>query len=166
MPAVPAEERDRPAGYWRRLGAELAEIAARLAPERLGLGYHNHHWELKPYEDGSRPLEHLFEAAAGSQLGWQADVAWLARGEVEPIAWLERYRDRLVSAHVKDIAAAGRNLDEDGWADVGAGTLDWPGLWRAAVRLGARWMVLEHDKPSDPVRFARVSREFVLERCA
>jgi sugar phosphate isomerase/epimerase len=166
MPAVPPEERDRPAAYWQRLGAELAELAGRLAANGVRLGYHNHHWELKPYPDGSRPLEHLFEAAAGSKLGWQADIAWLVRGGVEPIAWLERYRDRLVSAHVKDLAPAGQNLDEDGWADVGQGTLDWPDLWRAAVSRGARWMVLEHDKPSDAVRFARVSRKFVLERCA
>jgi len=79
---------------------------------------------------------------------------------------LERYRDRLVSAHVKDIAPSGGNLDEDGWADVGQGTLDWPRLWREALARGARWMVLEHDKPSDAVRFARVSRTFLLEHCA
>ena len=166
MPAVPVEERDQPAERWRSVGAELADMAERLAAAGLRLGYHNHHWELKPYPDGSRPLEHLFEAAAGSKLGWQADVAWLVRGEVEPVAWLERYRDRLVSAHVKDIAEEGQNLDEDGWADVGQGVLDWPTLWRAALARGARWMVLEHDKPSDPVRFARASRAFLLEHCA
>jgi sugar phosphate isomerase/epimerase len=166
MPAVPPEERERPAEHWRSVGAELAEMAERLAGKGLGLGYHNHHWELKPYPDGSRPLEHLFEAARGSRLGWQADVAWLVRGEVEPVAWLERYRDRLVSIHVKDIAPSGQNLDEDGWADVGEGTLDWPRLWREALARGARWMVLEHDKPSDAVRFARASRKFLLEHCA
>ena len=166
MPAVPVEERDRPAEHWRRVGAELADMAERLAGKDLGLGYHNHHWELKPYRDGSRPLEHLFEAAAGSRLKWQADIAWLVRGEVEPVAWLERYRDRLVSAHVKDIAPAGQNVDEDGWADVGEGTLDWPRLWREALARGARWMVLEHDKPGDAVRFARNSRNFLLEHCA
>jgi sugar phosphate isomerase/epimerase len=166
MPAVPAEERDRPAAHWRSVGDELAEIAERLAGKGLKLGYHNHHWELKPYPDGSRPLEHLFEAAGGSKLGWQADVAWLVRGEVEPVAWLERYRDRLVSAHVKDIAPSGKNLDEDGWADVGQGILDWPRLWQEALKRGARWMVLEHDKPSDAVRFARESRRFLIEHCA
>ncbi len=166
MPAVPVEERDQPAERWRSVGAELADLAERLAADGLRLGYHNHHWELAPYPDGSRPLEHLLDAASGSKLGWQADIAWLVRGEVEPVAWLERYRDRLVSAHVKDIAPEGQNLDEDGWADVGQGVLDWPTLWRAARSRGARWMVLEHDKPSDAVRFARVSRAFLLEHCA
>ena len=30
--------------------------------------------------------------------------------------------------HVKDIAPAGEAADEDGWADLGAGTVDWAGL--------------------------------------
>ncbi len=148
MPAVPVDERERPAEHWRAVGAELADMAERLGAKNLGLGYHNHHWELKPYPDGSRPLEHLFEAAAGSKLNWEADIAWLARGEVEPTAWLERYRDRLVAVHVKDIAPSGKNSNEDGWADVGQGILDWPTLWQEALARGARWMVLEHDKPS------------------
>ena len=36
MPAVPVEERDRPAGHWRALGDELAEMAERLAAKGLG----------------------------------------------------------------------------------------------------------------------------------
>ena len=65
--------------------------------------------------------------------------------------------DRLISAHVKDIAPSGTKLDEDGWADVGAGVLDWHSLWQTCRDCGARWMVVEHDKPSDPVRCARAS---------
>jgi sugar phosphate isomerase/epimerase len=84
-------------------------------------------------------------------------VAWLVRGGAVPEEWLQRYRDRLISAHVKDIALSGTKLDEDGWADVGAGVLDWRSLWQTCRDCGARWMVVEHDKPSDPVRCARVT---------
>ncbi len=83
------------------------------------------------------------------------------RGGVEPKAWLQRYRDRLVSAHVKDIAPEGQNEDEDGWADVGSGVLDWRDLWQACRATGARWMVVEHDKPADPARSARASFAFL-----
>ena len=57
----------------------------------------------------------------------------------------------------------GQNLDQDGWCDVGTGVLDWPELWRQSLALGAKWMVLEHDKPEDQVGFARASREFLLQ---
>mgnify|MGYP003562994384 CR=1 FL=1 len=49
-----------------------------------------------------------------------------------------------------------------GWADVGSGTLDWRGkLAPGAIENGARWLVAEHDKPSDPARFARNSFSFL-----
>ena len=167
MPAVPAGERDgQPADYWRALGVELGELAARWAGRGPALGYHNHHWELVPYADGTTPLEHVMAGAAGSPLGWEADLAWLVRGGAEPLGWLERYGDRLVAVHVKDLAPPGQNVDEDGWAAIGAGTLDWPGLWRESLARGARFMVLEHDKPKDPIGFARESRAFLLEHVA
>ena len=161
MPAVPPEQREMAADGWRALGRELGQIAERLRRHGIELGYHNHHWEMAPKEGDKSALELLFEAAGASPLTWQADIAWLVRGGVEPKAWLERYRSRLTSAHVKDIAASGENEDEDGWADVGAGVLDWHDLWRACRRAGARWMVVEHDKPKDPARTAKASFDFL-----
>jgi sugar phosphate isomerase/epimerase len=158
MPAVPAEARTgSPPDYWRRLGAELGRIADHAAVHGIGLGYHNHNWELAPYPDGSQPLSILFEAARGSRLTFQADVAWMARDGVDPVEWLERYKDILTSVHVKDLAHPGENADEGGWANIGAGVLDWPTLWREARARGARVMVLEHDKPRDAMAFARES---------
>jgi sugar phosphate isomerase/epimerase len=161
MPAVPADQRAMAADGWRALGRELGELAERFKGQGVELGYHNHHWELEPKEGGKTALELLFEAAAGSPLTWQADVAWLVRGGVEPKAWLERYQGRLTSAHVKDIAPEGQNEDEDGWADVGSGVLDWQDLWQACRKAGARWMVVEHDKPADPAKSARASFAFL-----
>jgi sugar phosphate isomerase/epimerase len=161
MPAVPPDQRDMAAAGWRALGQELGELAERLQGQGIRLGYHNHHWELKPKESRKTALELIFEAAGGSPLTWQADVAWLVRGGVEPKAWLERYRSRLTSAHVKDIAPTGQNEDQDGWADVGAGVLDWQDLWQACRQAGARWMVVEHDKPKDPAHTARASFAFL-----
>jgi hypothetical protein len=39
--------------------------------------------------------------------------------------------------------------------------LDWRDLWRACRDAGARWMVVEHDKPADPARTARASFAFL-----
>ena len=50
------------------------------------------------------------------------------RGGADPLAWIERYGQRIVAVHVKDIAKPGQGLDEDGWADVGHGTIDWAAL--------------------------------------
>jgi len=161
MPAVPSEQRQSDAPFWRALGSELGEIAERMRDQGITFGYHNHHWELAPKDGAKTALELIFEAAEGSPLAWQVDIAWLVRGGADPKEWLERYRDRIVSAHVKDIAPQGQNEDQDGWADVGAGVLDWRDLWQAARTAGARWMVVEHDKPTNPAETARASYIFI-----
>lgn len=163
MPAVPPEDRDMDAAGWRALGTELAEIAEDFQTAGIRLGYHNHHWELSKKEGEKTALDLLFEAAGGGPLTWQADVAWLIRGKADPKALLERYRDRLLSAHVKDIAPEGENQDQDGWADVGYGILDWRALWQTCRTNGAGWMIVEHDKPATPESSARRSRQFLLD---
>lgn len=161
MPAVPPEDREMDAAGWRALGLELGRMSEVFRKGGARLGYHNHHWELSPKVGEKTALDLLFEAAGSSPLAWQADVAWLVRGGVEPEAWLERYGDRLLSAHVKDIAREGEGLDEDGWADVGHGILDWQFLFQVCRDNGARWMVVEHDKPADPAGSIKRSYDFL-----
>lgn len=157
MPAMPPDQRRLDAAGWRAVGAELGDIAARLADRGLRFGYHNHDWELARVEDGRTGLDLLFEAAGDRPLGWEVDAAWLARGGADPAAEMRRYADRILACHVKDIAPAGRNQDEDGWADVGAGVLPWPALWQEARQAGAEWMIVEHDNPRDFEGFLRRS---------
>jgi len=161
MPAVPPDQRDMDADGWRSLGRELGQLAERFQRDGIRLGYHNHHWELKPKDGDKTALELIFEAAEGSPLAWQVDVAWLARGGADPEQWINRYRNRVASAHVKDIAPTGQNEDQDGWTDVGSGILDWRDLWRVCRQAGAKWMVVEHDKPADPAQTARASFAFL-----
>jgi sugar phosphate isomerase/epimerase len=161
MPAVPPEMRQMDAAGWRAVGRELAGYAERFAKSGIALGYHNHNWEMDKKEGDTTALELLFAEAANSPLKWQVDVAWLVRGGAEPKAWMQRYQPLVTAAHVKDIAPAGQNLDQDGWADVGSGVLDWKDLWAACRAAGARWMVVEHDKPADPGASARNSLAFL-----
>jgi sugar phosphate isomerase/epimerase len=162
MPSVPPEERQSPEPYWTALGRELAQMAWRAKDHGIELGYHNHHWELKQQADGRTALDCLFAAAGKAPLKWQADVAWLVRGGADPAVLMAQYADRVTSVHAKDLAPANTKLDEDGWEDVGHGVLDWRGtLAAASVKNGAQWLVAEHDKPSDPARFARNSFAFL-----
>lgn len=161
MPSVPAEERYSEGPYWLALGRELGEFARTAQREGIRLGFHNHNWELQVKAGGQTALDLLFQGAGDSPLSWQMDVAWMVRGGADPEAWLRRFEGRVTAVHAKDLAPAGEKLDEDGWADVGTGTLDWHHLARAAKAAGAKWLVAEHDKPNDPARFARASYAFL-----
>ena len=84
----------RSSATWRptgggRLGANWAGWRERFQDQGIRLGYHNHHWELKPKDGSKTALECIFEAAEGSPLTWEVDVAWLVRGDVDPKEWIE-----------------------------------------------------------------------------
>ena len=86
------------------------------------------------------------------------DVAWVVRGGADPLPWIEKHGKRIVAVHVKDIAKPGEGLDEDGWSDVGHGTIDWAGLIKALrAKSAGQYFVMEQDNPNDIERFARRS---------
>jgi sugar phosphate isomerase/epimerase len=104
-------------------------------------------------EEGSVPMDILLEHAPN--INWEADLAWIVRGGSDPLDYIQRYGSRMSAIHVKDIAAAGTNAEEDGWADLSSGTMDWAVLLKACRALNSDLIyVLEHDKPSDPVAYA------------
>jgi sugar phosphate isomerase/epimerase len=138
---------------WKALGARLDAIGARFSSAGLRFAWHNHDFEFQPLENGSLPIEYVL----GDRLLWEADLAWAIRGGADPRRWIEQYRGRIPLVHVKDIAPAGAKAGEDGWADVGAGTVPWSELWPRCVAAGAEMMIAEHDNPSDFDRFVRVS---------
>lgn len=152
------DEKDRPttaAGYVE-LAGRLNAAAKRYAEHGLPFGWHNHDFEFVALPDGSIPMEILLDEA--SDITWEADLAWIVRGGADPLDYVARYGSRLSCIHVKDIAPAGTNLDEDGWADLGAGTLDWVGLLQACRDQSPDLIyALEHDKPSDPLTYAKRS---------
>lgn len=149
------QETDRPdtSAGWSKLAARLATAARKYAEEGLSFGWHNHDFEFVALADGGIPMDILLDDAP--DMTWEADLAWIVRGGRDPLEYIERYGSRLASIHVKDIAPAGTNLDEDGWSDLGAGTMNWPALLQACRKQSSDLIyALEHDKPADPMGYA------------
>ena len=154
-PAPPPDERDKDVAGWRAFAKELAAIGKVVTGEGLRFGWHNHHFEFKKAADGAIPMDILLNEAP--DMLWEVDVSWVVRGGEDPVAWLKRYGSRIEACHIKDIATPGTCLDEDGWADVGYGTMDWASLISTMRGVGVKLFVLEHDKPSNAERFVRRS---------
>lgn len=145
VPWLPQGERPSSAAGWRALGAELGELAARVAGAGFGLAYHNHDFELTEH-DGAAGIELLAAAGRGGGLGVQLDLGWVAATGNSPVAALEGLGESVVSLHVKDVA----QLGSAAWEDVGHGVIDWAAV-TAAAPADLAWLVVEHDDPADPV---------------
>ncbi|WP_343315254.1 sugar phosphate isomerase/epimerase [Brucella sp. BE17] len=151
-PYLVAENRPDNVAGWKEFGQRLVNAGKPLRDAGYEFGWHNHDFEFVPLDDGSVPLTHILDAS--NDLKWEADIAWVIRGGGDPHEWIERYSDRILAVHVKDIAITGEKLGEDGWEDVGHGTVNWPTLFSALRKTPARYFVMEHDNPSDDKRFA------------
>jgi sugar phosphate isomerase/epimerase len=160
-PAPPSADYREGKGSWSQLAEGLGKIGKALNGAGVGFGYHNHHWELTKAADGTYPIDTLLGA---SPLEWEMDLAWLVKAGEDPVKWMDKYGSRITAIHVKDIAPAGEAKDEDGWADVGYGTLDWKSLIATAkAKTKTKYWVAEHDKPLDAIRFARRSMDSVKQ---
>lgn len=152
------EEKDRPttAEGYKNLARRLNAAAKQYADHGIAFGWHNHDFEFVALMDGTTPMDILLDQAP--DITWEADLAWIVRGGRDPLDYVQRYGNRMTAIHVKDIAPVGTNLDEDGWCDLGAGTMDWVALLQACRNQSGNLIyALEHDKPSDPIGYARRS---------
>jgi sugar phosphate isomerase/epimerase len=155
LPYLMPGDRPKSAKGWRDFGKRLNAIAATYRAEGFGVAWHNHDFEFARLKDGSRPHDLIF--AQAPLLDWEIDVAWVMKGGANPLAYIKQYAAAITLAHVKDIAPRGKNVDEDGWCDIGDGTVKWKDVMAALSQTRCMHYIMEHDKPADAARFAKRS---------
>lgn len=146
-PYLAPEARPTDAEGWRAVGLNLAKAAEPVKAAGLRLAWHNHDFEYFPLPDGTRPIDHLLDAA-GPDVGFEVDFAWVTRGGADPVAELERYAPRMTAIQIKDTQPLGATA-EGGWAPTGDGIVDWTALWPLFDKTPADHLVVEHDEPAD-----------------
>ena len=151
-PYLADDERPTDAAGWTAFGERLAKIGAPFVAAGINFGWHNHDFELVALDTGEFPMDLMMVAAPDMKL--ELDLGWVKRAGQDPVDWINKYAGRIAAAHIKDIAPEGENADEDGWADVGHGIMDWAAIHAALQATGVDHYVVEHDNPSDHQRFA------------
>ena len=161
-PYLVPEDRPLTGDGWRRIGAQLGEGAERAAEAGLGVAWHNHEFEYKRLQDGTRPIDLILEAA-GARVGFEIDFAWVTRAWASPLAELKRYASRIVAIQLKDTAPPGTEA-EDGWTAAGDGIVPWEELWPLFDTTRADHLVVEHDQPTNWQVIAQRSFDFAASK--
>jgi sugar phosphate isomerase/epimerase len=170
LPSIPASERQTLDAY-RRMADEFNKIGAQAAKLGVRFTYHNHGYGLKAI-DGIVPFELVVERTDPAVVDLQMDVYWVTAGGADPVAYLQRYKGRFKSLHVKDMAKparfAGDGGDSSQWialfpfiADAGRGVLDLPAILSAAKRSGVEHFFLERDQTPTPEATLRGSYKYL-----
>ena len=151
----PATAADR-----RTLGERMTEIGKRTADIGIPLGYHNHMNSL-----GERPgeVDEILAAADPRYVRLELDVAHYTQGGGDPVKAIDRYHDRLLFLHLKDVepvppAAVSDPARSYRWVELGRGRVDLPGVFAALKKAAFRgWAVVELDAVPDKTRTPKES---------
>jgi len=157
------------AADYKRLGRLISEIGKRTADLGVSLGYHNHMGSL-----GERPeeVEQILQAADPRYAKLELDVAHYFQGGGDPAKAIEKYSDRLLFLHIKDVEPVPGNADAKRpyrFVELGRGRVDLPAVFDALHKVNFRgWAVVEldvvPDKTRTPKESGAISKKYLEEK--
>jgi inosose dehydratase len=169
---------DRPKGRaitpadQKRLGYLLTELGKRTADLGVSLGYHNHMGSL-----GERPeeVDRILEAADPRYAKFELDVAHYFQGGGDPVKAIEKYGERLLFLHIKDVESlppppGGADPHNSyRFVELGRGRVDLSGVFNALHTVNFRgWAIVELDAVPDkrrtPKECAAISKKYLEEK--
>jgi sugar phosphate isomerase/epimerase len=137
----------------REAAAVFNRAGEALAKHGLKFFYHTHGYEFLPYGNGT--LFDLLMAETKPELvRFQMDVFWIVHPGQDPVKLLEKYGSRFELMHIKDMKKGTPTGLFTGHSEVtnnvplGAGTLDWVAIFKAARKAGVKWYFIEDESPT------------------
>lgn len=161
------QERTRP-GFYPMFADRMNAAGEQVKKAGLQLCYHNHGFEFEKDKDGARPID-LMASRFDRQLAkFELDVFWVSMTGTDPAALLGELAGRVALVHLKDKASGAAVETQEmkvaptTFKEVGSGTLDFPGILKAAKAAGVEHYFVEQDQtPGDPVASLKQSYSYL-----
>lgn len=123
--------------------ASFNEIAAKLKPHGMRVGYHNHDYIFQRFD--GKMLWNILADETAKDVFLQLDTGNASMAGQDVIALLKRNAGRTVSIHVKPYSATSRK------AYVGDDDLDWPQILKLCQTVaGTQWFIVEYEEEGTP----------------
>jgi sugar phosphate isomerase/epimerase len=145
---LPWEERMKAVDMkdWQWNAELFDKFGKQVSAAGMKFGYHNHSAEFKMNE-GKPILEWLFDVTDKEHVKSELDVGWAASAGVDPVPFLEKYKDRVIALHVKDVAKRTSPDKEPASVALGEGTVDWKKVLATAKKNGTKAFFYEQEEP-------------------
>jgi inosose dehydratase len=162
-------KRDITAADYKRLGYMLTEVGKRTADLGIPLGYHNHMGSLSERPEN---LDRILDATDPRYAKLELDVAHYLQGGGDPVKAIDKYHDRVLFLHLKDVRDADPSTEgvkgPYQWVELGRGKVDLPAVVQALEKYHFKgWAVVELDRVPDkgrsPKASAEINRKYVEE---
>jgi inosose dehydratase len=153
----------------KQLGKLLTEIGKRTAAMGIPLGYHNH---MNTISEHPGNLDIVLENSDPQYVKLELDTAHLVAGGGDPAKAIDKYHDRLLFLHMKDVVdmpMTSKMKYPFQWVELGRGKVDLPAVFAALDKARFKgWAVVELDKVPDPARTpkqcAAISKDYLTQK--
>ncbi len=121
-----------------------------LAKSGIKFFYHTHGYEFQKAGDGTL-FDTLVKETDPKLVSYEMDVFWIVHPGQDPVNLLQKYGKRFALMHIKDMKKGTPTGLLTGHSDVnndvalGAGTLDWPSILKAAKKAGVKYYFIEDE---------------------
>ena len=152
-PWIPHPETGFDENVCRKAAADFNKWGEAFAKEGIRFAYHPHGFEFLPLGEG-RMLDLLIKETKPEFVSFEMDVFWVFQAGQSPVEWLEKYPNRWVLMHLKDLrkgASVGLHPKKVAKTDqvaLGSGMVDWPLVLRTAAKTGVKHYFLEDESPA------------------
>jgi len=140
---------------WREWADRFNTAGAAARRAGIWLAFHNESEHMRPI-DGTVPYDLFVERTDPALVRHQLDVGNMVMGGGDPLLYLQRYRERYWSFHLKDVVA-----DHSSDTELGAGTVDFRRLLAAVPDIERKPCYVEQEGAADPLASARRNYEFL-----
>ncbi len=142
---------------WREWADRFNAAGAAARRAGLWLAFHNEPEHMKPIEGGV-PYDVFVERVDPLAVRLQLDVGNMIMGGADPMRYLERWRDRYWSFHLKDVVA-----DRSSDTELGRGTFDFRRFLAAVPALEQKFCYVEQEGAKDELASARHNCEYLRQ---
>jgi sugar phosphate isomerase/epimerase len=133
-------------GDWKLNAGLFNKFGKQVKDAGMVFGYHNHHVEFKKFA-GKSGFDTLFAETDPALVKIELDVGWAVAASEDPVAILNKYKDRVVALHVKDIGKLDPDPHKATTTAIGEGTIDWKKVIGTAHANGVKHYFYEQEEP-------------------
>jgi sugar phosphate isomerase/epimerase len=128
---------------WLDTAKLFNELAEKVKPEGMRVGYHNHNVEFTPV-DGELPWD-VFMKNTSPDVVMQLDTGNALSGGADPLPFLYKYPNRAITVHLKEFS---KKNDK---ALIGEGDINWRAFFALCRAVGGtQWYIVEQESYAYP----------------
>jgi sugar phosphate isomerase/epimerase len=154
VPSLPADTA-RSLDRWRYWADQFNVAGAAARKAGVWLAFHNEPGHMRPI-DGVIPYDVFVDRTDPTTVRHQLDVGNMVMGGGDPLRYLEKYRARYWSFHIKDVVA-----DRSKDTELGKGTVDFRRILAAVPDINRKPVYVEQEAWVNSMASARLNYQYL-----